>query len=165
MQKIYPIIAGLALLVVIAGFQTDWSFISDYNAPGTPNQNGSESGGQNNPTGFGYIEGSLSFPSEQIPPTTICAVNQTTGQEYCTSENIEDPKYTYGTGYELQVPTGKYVVYALSKFPGRAYYNEFVTCGLRADCPSHKVIIIEVKDGQTTTGVDPQDWYNPEQQY
>jgi len=42
----------------------------------------------------------------------------------------------------------------------KAYYSEFVTCGLSVDCASHEPIIVEVKSGQTTDGVNPQDWYN-----
>ena len=110
----------------------------------------------------GTIEGSFSFPSEGIPEgLKVCAENQDTKEVYCTDQHINDPKYTYGLGYILEVPAGTYFVYAMA--PGddyQAYYSEFVTCGLSVDCPSHEPISVEVKVGVTISDVDPQDWYN-----
>ena len=109
----------------------------------------------------GTIEGSMSFPGEGIPDyIEVCAENQSTKEVVCTSEHLQNPKYTYGFGYILEVPTGAYFVYALD--PNRnykAYYSEFVTCGLSIDCSSHDLILVEVKAGETISDVDPQDWY------
>lgn len=109
----------------------------------------------------GTIEGSLSFPSEGIPENLeVCAENQDTKEVYCTDEHIQDSKYTYGIGYTLNVPAGIYLVYALDPSGDyKAYYSEFVTCGLSVNCPSHEPIPVEVKAGETTSDVDPQDWY------
>lgn len=109
----------------------------------------------------GTIEGSLSFPSEGIPKNLeVCAENQTTKEIYCTSKHLQNPKYTYGVGYTLNVPAGIYLVYALDPSGDyKAYYSEFVTCGLSVNCPSHEPILVEVKAGETTSDVDPQDWY------
>jgi len=41
----------------------------------------------------------------------------------------------------------------------KAYYSEFVTCGLSVNCPSHKPIPVAVKTGETVNDIDPQDWY------
>ncbi len=112
----------------------------------------------------GFIEGSLGYPSEIIPETmVVCAEEITAKEKYCVDEHIKDPKYTNGVGYKLEVPTGKYTVYAT--IPGssdsyRAYYDEFVVCGLAITCTSHKPIVVEVISGKTTDKVDPQDWYN-----
>jgi len=109
----------------------------------------------------GTIEGSLSFPSEGIPEDLqVCAQNQDTKELYCTNEHIQDSKYTYGFGYTLDVPAGIYLVYAsVPNMDYKAYYSEFVTCGLSVDCSSHETIPVEVKAGETTSDVDPQDWY------
>lgn len=109
----------------------------------------------------GTIEGSLSFPGEGIPEDMeICAENQDTKEVYCADKHIQDPKYTYGVGYTLDVPAGIYLVYALDPYKDyKAYYSEFVTCGLSVDCPSHEPILVEVKVGETISEVDPQDWY------
>lgn len=110
----------------------------------------------------GYIEGSMGFPSETIPiEVLVCAENIEDKKEYCTNERIDDAKYTYHIGYILEVPEGKYLVY--EKLPPneyKAYYSEFVTCGISVDCESHEPIVVEVKKGETTEKVDPQDWYN-----
>lgn len=42
----------------------------------------------------------------------------------------------------------------------RAYYSDFVICGLDAKCRSHKPIVVEVTAGAAVKSVHPQDWYN-----
>jgi hypothetical protein len=109
----------------------------------------------------GTITGKLSYPSEMSPKQRICAVNQTTQIETCT-ENYQ------GMTYKLLVPAATYQVYAtLAPTPEngdaalktKAYYSEFVTCGLKYGCPSHKPIDIVVKAGETVQNIDPGDWY------
>jgi len=106
------------------------------------------------------IEGSLSYPSEGIPPNLkTCAENITTKQNYCTTQQIKDKKFQYGIGYRLEVPIGEYNVYSQVGTEYKAYYSEFVTCGLKQDCPSHKSIKVTVTAGQVTTQINPGDWY------
>ncbi len=110
---------------------------------------------------YGTITGSLSFPSEEIPEMTVCAEAINTKEEFCTNERMTGDDYQYGLGYNLYLPAGEYFVYAkLANDPYKAYYSEFVTCGLSVDCPSHQPIKVTVTAGETTSGVDPQDWYN-----
>lgn len=110
----------------------------------------------------GVIEGSIGYPSEVIPTDlTVCAEEVSLKKEYCTTDKIEDQKYTYRIGFMLDVPPGEYTVYARRPDnPYRAYYNEFVTCGLSVACTSHQPIPVTVTAGLTTSGIDPQDWYN-----
>lgn len=117
------------------------------------------------PSDSGTITGSLSFPSEQIPELEVCAENLATHQEICTTDMLKEAQYTYGVGYKLDVPAGSYYVYA--KLPNdsyKAYYNEFVECGLSVECKSHTPIEVTVTTDEVTTGIDPQDWYNRENQ-
>jgi hypothetical protein len=118
----------------------------------------------------GVIEGSLSYPSEFIPPDmTICAENLATKKIYCTNKHLKAKKYMYKVGYKLEVPPGDYHVYAYLPDPAkygasyskdyRAYYSEFVKCGMSVDCPSHAPITVKVKSGETVSGIDPMDWY------
>jgi hypothetical protein len=118
----------------------------------------------------GVIEGSLSYPSEFIPPDmTICAENLATKQLWCTDKHLKAKKYQHRVGYQLEVPPGDYHVYAYLPNPARygasyskgyrAYYSEFVKCGMSADCPSHAPLVVKVKSGETVSGIDPQDWY------
>lgn len=111
---------------------------------------------------LGFIEGSLSFPSETIPSNMIiCAREVASEKQVCTDKQIVGEQFTYRVGYQLAVIPGTYEVYAyLPEDPDRrAYYNEFVTCGLSAECESHEVIEVTVAAGETVTGIDPQDWY------
>ncbi|MEX0895332.1 MAG: hypothetical protein WDZ94_00135 [Patescibacteria group bacterium] len=109
----------------------------------------------------GTITGSLSFPSEVIPPMIICAETLESDDEFCTEDTIENDRFEYELGYEITVPVGQYYVYAsLPNDPYRAYYNEFVVCGLSVECESHDKLIVEVAAGEMVTDIDPQDWYN-----
>jgi len=118
----------------------------------------------------GVIEGSLSYPSDFIPPDmTICAENLATKKIYSTRNHLKARKYQYKVGYKLAVPPGDYHVYAYLPDPAkygasyppdyRAYYSEFVKCGQTVDCKSHAPIVVKVKSGETVSGIDPQDWY------
>lgn len=124
---------------------------------------------QNQKAGKGFIEGSLGYPSEGIPEMNICAENVSTKVLTCTSKKINNRKYTYGEGYRLEVPTGTYYVFATllpagaggSAFANyKAYYSEFVTCGIDANCPSHAPVKVVVHVNQTVPQIDPIDWYN-----
>lgn len=115
---------------------------------------------------LGIIEGSLGYPSSGIPQMKICAVNINTQEEVCTTEHIEDEKYQYSKGYIIEVPPGEYNVYASlisslgSLDPSyRAYYSEFVVCGLAIWCPSHEPIVVFVESGKKYSDIDPIDWY------
>jgi len=118
----------------------------------------------------GVIEGSLSYPSEFIPDDmVICAENVATKKIYCTNNHLKAKKYQYKVGYKLTVPPGDYHVFAQLPDPARygadmpkdyrAYYSDFVKCGMSVDCKSHAPIVVTVKSGATTSGVDPWDWY------
>jgi hypothetical protein len=117
----------------------------------------------------GTIEGSLGYPSEGIPPEMkICAENILSKELFCTKTHIKNKKYQYGEGYTLTVPVGTYVVFSsLDSFNEnngseyRAYYSEFVTCGISVECKSHDPIEITVLANRTLSKVDPQDWYKP----
>lgn len=109
--------------------------------------------------GAGFIEGSLSYPSDFIPPMTICAEEIVTKKQYCTTEHIKNSKYKYGQGYKLSVPVGNYYVFATTEGLGnyRAYHSE-ARCG-ETGGKSHDPILVEVRPGINVGGVDPCDWY------
>lgn len=128
---------------------------SDTQTPTDPEKTASDS--------TGIITGSLSYPSQFVPKDMkVCAVDIETEEEICTTEHIEDKKYKSGVGYTLELPVGTYHIYAhTNMWPAyKAYYNEFVTCGLKAGCPSHENISVQVKADQTLTDIDPTDWYD-----
>jgi hypothetical protein len=117
----------------------------------------------------GIIEGSLGYPSEFIPDMTICAENIATKERLCTAQHLKGKQYQYGEGYKLKVPPGEYHVYAFLPDPAkigadypkdyRAYYSEFVKCGMRSECTSHAPVVVRVRSGEHLKKIDPQDWY------
>lgn len=119
---------------------------------------------------FGEVEGTLYYPSSYIPEDILaCAEDINTKQLYCTSQRFIDSKFKTGIGYRLFIPTGRYLVFAKQskgKLNGagfdenyRAYYSEFMTCGMGISCASHNPIPIIVVTGKITTNIDPGDWY------
>jgi len=119
---------------------------------------------------WGSVSGSLSYPSEVIPAMGVCAQTVKGADMYCTYKLIQGEQYENGYGYELAVPPDTYYVFAHLVTEGKedigytdeykAYYSEFVTCGLLYECPSHKPVAVEVKRQQHVQDVDPMDWYN-----
>ncbi|MBM4285764.1 MAG: hypothetical protein FJ128_11030 [Deltaproteobacteria bacterium] len=121
--------------------------------------------------GKGVIEGSLGYPSDYIPQDmVVCAEDAATKKQYCTSRHLKGKKFKYGVGYRLEVPPGDYVVFAFLPHPEkhgadypktyRAYYSEYVKCGMQVHCTSHRPVTVRVTAGKTLGRIDPLDWYN-----
>ena len=113
----------------------------------------------------GTITGSLTYPSEAFPPDMeVHATNIDTNQDYISTDRIEGSQYKYGTGYKLDVPAGRYYVYGLlrSQPNDRAYYNQFIKCGMAIECTDQSKIEVVVKQGQSTEDIMVGDWWNQE---
>ncbi|MBF2098285.1 MAG: hypothetical protein IGQ88_07925 [Gloeomargaritaceae cyanobacterium C42_A2020_066] len=108
---------------------------------------------------MGLLEGSLSFPSDHIPPTQVCAVEVSTGQRFCTEGRQVGAQFQYGVGYRLAVPPGTYHVFA-QVGDWIAPYSQAVPCGLRITCQDHRPIAVVVEAGRVQSGVDPTDWFS-----
>lgn len=111
------------------------------------------------PGGKGYIEGGLSYPSSGVPSDVgVCAeLVENTGIKTC-GKQIKDKKYKNGVGFKLEVDPGVYYVYAL-RGEQKAYYNQFVLCGLSVTCKDRTKIPVAVKSGQVAEAM-PEDWYD-----
>ncbi|MBL7542632.1 MAG: hypothetical protein JNL11_02400 [Bdellovibrionaceae bacterium] len=109
----------------------------------------------------GSIQGSLGFPSDFIPKLVICADPiEWWKKKICIGSELD------ARTYELKLPKGKYTVFAsviekMEYFQTdyRAYYSEFVKCGLSVNCKDHSPIVIEINDASTLNDINPQDWY------
>lgn len=108
----------------------------------------------------GKISGRLGFPSDFLPPLKVCAVNTKSGKETCTLSKSDQRKF------EIAVSPGTYKVYASllekhGKFDTgyKAFYSEYVKCGIKVSCKSHSPIEVNVLEGNEVGNVDPQDWY------
>gem|GEM_PF-5328794 len=108
----------------------------------------------------GYIEGSLTYPSDFIPYYKVCAINTKDGKSTCTETIIKDSKrYKYGQGYKIAVNEGTYNVEFLTKNNqyGKGYYTYASSCILKGEqnCPVSVKKSVTVKKGQTTFDISP----------
>lgn len=123
----------------------------------------------------GKITGKLTYPSDYIPPNMILCV-ASGAQTFCSNEKrarLTAAKISFNlnhraASYQISLPAGTYFLYAAfpkGKAPTpdmeglKAYYNEFVRCGMNADCPSKKPIAVKVKAGQIVRNIMIGDWY------
>jgi len=108
--------------------------------------------------GQGSITGSLSYPSEFIPPLRVFAF-QVGSENYFFVDTAENQ-----STYQIDnLPTGYYTVVAYTT-NGRLAggYTQAVPCGLTVNCENHELLEVPVNIGQVVTGIDPADWYAPE---
>lgn len=116
----------------------------------------------------GTITGALSYPSDfDFPRMIVCAEAIDSRRIHCTDKRILNRRRRTPT-YKLTVPAGSYYVFAtivngtepVDSYRGyKAYYSEFVKCGLSVNCPSHAPVKVTLRAGQTLDGIDPGDWY------
>ncbi len=110
-------------------------------------------------TQFGFIKGDMTYPSDAIPDNMVaCAENVETTETTCTKKRSG---WQAGVNYSLRVPPGRYYVYAvlLEDVKSRAYYTDFIVCGMLERCKSHQRIVLEVKAGENLTGIKVGDWW------
>ena len=108
----------------------------------------------------GTIEGAFSYPSEGIPQgMKACAENQSDKKQYCTDGVI--PQTQGAVTFKIEAPPGEYKVFAtVPAMPNyRAYYDEFVRCGIKVECTDYTPIVIELAAGATVGDIQPWDWY------
>jgi len=123
------------------------------------------SGGQSlEPTPYlGSIAGSLGYPGEVIPRLRIVATNVDTGELIFIDTKLDQTQYIIG-----DLPPGSYTVVAYGLDPDTlvsAGFSQAVTCGLTQECTDHTLIVVTLNPGQEISGVDPIDWYAPEDSF
>ena len=118
----------------------------------------------------GSISGTVIYPSEYIPPQRVCAVAVDGPDASAICVNTSDIPESNSVFKIEKVPPGDYFVYAQlrdpasigSDIPGsfKAYYNEFVRCGLLYSCTDTTRIKVHVTAGVDTPDIKPHDWYH-----
>jgi len=105
----------------------------------------------------GAITGSLSYPSEGIPPLLVVAFDVTTLTPVTSVDTAAGQ-----TSYSLPVPPGIYfvVAYTLDEQLAGGYTNA-VLCGLSVECTDHSLLPVPAASGIAMDGIDPADWYAP----
>lgn len=144
----------------------------DGNVNGSTGSNTNTSGGVvSTPTptptpGSGFIEGSMAYPADAIPGVMVaCAENVETSATVCSEKR---DNWEEGVHYSLKVPPGRYFVYgtlvagddSVGEMRGKkAFYTDYMKCGMGSNCSSHRRIVVEVKADQTLNGIIVGDWW------
>ena len=106
----------------------------------------------------GAITGSLSYPSEGIPPLRVVAFDLRSMDPAASVDTVAGQ-----STYSLPVPYGVYYIVAYTLDGQHAGgYSSAVLCGLSVDCTDHTLIPVPVANGLAADGIDPGDWYAPE---
>ncbi len=118
----------------------------------------------------GSISGTVMYPSEGIPPLRVCAVPAKGPDSAAVCIETEASPPASAAFAIKKLAPGDYYVYAQIKDPValgsdipatfKAYYNEFVRCGLAQECKDTTRIIVHVSAGADTPGIFPHDWYH-----
>lgn len=120
----------------------------------------------------GMISGKLVYPGDGIPRDLVVCVKVVMPNPslvYCSNgkaSELRDAKVRFRVNvrtasYEVVVPAGTYQLYgATSEMPGhRAFYNDFVKCGMSVECHSKRPIAVKVKSGQTVKRITVGDFW------
>jgi len=166
--KVISIILLVASLISGCGLNIEISGNEPKPLPTAANKPDTESEQAPPPALPGGINGSLSYPSEFIPPLRVVAFRLENGQPngefnfILTSENQ--------SSYQIDgLEPGQYWVVAYTIPAGEGIppglaggFTQAVPCGLSVDCSDHSLIAVDVLAGQLTGGIDPTDWYAPD---
>lgn len=120
----------------------------------------------------GKITGKLTYPGDGIPTDLVLcvkSVNLYAEPTFCSndrSSRLREGKVAFklshrAASYEISLPGGTYLVYATTgEMPGvKAYYDEFIKCGMTVRCKSKRPINVKVRPGQTTAGIKVGDFW------
>lgn len=119
----------------------------------------------------GKITGKLTYPGEGIPrDLVLCVKNTQQEPTFCSNtpaSKLREAKIVFKlnyrlASYDISLPGGTYYLYAATnEMRGhRAYYNDFVRCGMSVDCKSKKPIAVTVKAGQIVRGITVGDFWD-----
>ena len=105
----------------------------------------------------GSISGHLSYPSDFIPPLRVVAFDAVKPLNYSYVDTLQGQSNYIITG----LPAGVYhvVSYRVDSSTLAGGYTQMVPCGLAAGCNDHTLIDVTVTAGETTTDINPGDWY------
>lgn len=103
----------------------------------------------------GSVSGTLSYPSEFIPPLRVVAF-RVDGLYY----RYVDTMLNQGAYQITGLTPGMYHVVAYVMDGSLAGgYTQAVPCGLSFECADHSLIDVTVKPGEDTPTINPADWY------
>lgn len=121
------------------------------------------------PLSAGTITGGLAYPGDKIPALTVVAVEQGSGKQYTVATRPGQRTY------RLEVPAGRYLVFALPRgahaadeAPKRGAYTAASACILSTtdldganECHDHQLLTVEVSDTELLRQINVYDWFLP----
>jgi hypothetical protein len=105
----------------------------------------------------GSISGHLSYPSDFLPPMRVVAFDAANYLNYSYVDTLQEQ-----SDYTIPgLPAGVYhvVSYRVDSSTLAGGYTQMVPCGLASGCNDHSFIDVTVTAGQTTTDINPGNWY------
>jgi hypothetical protein len=109
-------------------------------------------------SGTGVIEGTIGYPSEELPAMRVYAVPLEGG----LARWVETIRGTSRFAIP-DLPPGGYHVIAFPADEGdvgmAGGWTNFVICGMTAQCLQHDLLPVSVTAGKATTGIRIEDWY------
>lgn len=106
----------------------------------------------------GSIKGVLGYPSSGIPPLKVYAISTTDSSVFFfTQTTLNQDAFTLE-----DVAPGTYNIVAYAEGNLAGGWTEMVPCGLSVECTDHSFIPVDVKAGETASGVEVRDWYAPD---
>lgn len=122
-----------------------------------------------NVTENGTVIGKIMYPASGIPTKVKVFAEETkTGKTYEATVTFSDPtKDVSATAtYTVSAPAGSYYIYgSLAGFndqngsPWKAYYNQFVICGMAASCKDTTKVVVNISAAKTVESITIGDWY------
>jgi|GEM_PF-1519749 len=117
----------------------------------------------------GTVTGKITYPSSGIPnKVKVFAEDTKTAKVYEAIVTFSEPTADISATatYTITAPAGSYYVYGtLAGFndqngsPWKAYYNQFVVCGLAASCKDTTKVAVTLAAGKTVENITIGDWY------
>lgn len=118
----------------------------------------------------GTVTGNVTYPSSGIPTKVKVFAEDT------KTSKIYEATVTFVAGtsadmaasatYSVSVPAGSYYIYGtLADFndqngtPWKAYYNQFVVCGMAASCKDATKVVVNVTAATAVPNITIGDWY------
>lgn len=108
----------------------------------------------------GSISGTLSYPSEGIPPLRVIAFNLNTGYYYWQTTVLNQQTFRFD-----DLPVGSYHVLAYPVDGNNpnlcGAYSQAALC-TTSGCTDHSLVEVKVLANQETKNIAVTDWYNPD---
>lgn len=111
----------------------------------------------------GYITGYAAYPNSKNLPKDyfVCAETLNGSSQYCANDFSNSSQSGY-YGFSLKVPAGSYYIYSgIQGQQYKAFYDNYVLCGLKKDCNPSPLIPVAVASGKSVDNILPVDWFQP----